>query len=71
MTSSFLLTAWTGLHCSDNIEGCSEGECYGKLTCSDSDEVGVSCPECGPGLMKDGEKCYGKEVIHSPLIVKT
>ena len=72
MALSFLLTAWTGPHCTVNIDGCSEGECYSDLPCSDSDEVGVSCPaDCGSGLMKDGEKCYGEKVMHLPLIVKT
>ena len=53
--------AWTGLFCTEDVDGCSELSCFQDAVCVDAPApmTGVICPECPLGYDRDGQKCFG------------
>ncbi|RDD39041.1 Mucin-like protein, partial [Trichoplax sp. H2] len=51
--------AWTGDHCTQDVDACADQPCFGNVTCTDNvaPQSGYSCGDCPTGYVGDGLKC--------------
>ena len=56
-----ICAAFGGRFCEEDINGCSEIECFEGVECFDvpAPGVGAKCGACPLGYSGDGEKCIG------------
>ena len=57
-----LTDAYEGDFCENDLDGCSQIECFEGVTCIDlpAPAVGAMCGPCPTGFTGDGEKCTGR-----------
>ena len=59
-----LFAAYGGEFCEEDLNGCSEIQCFEGVECLDvpAPGVGAMCGVCPEGYTGDGEKCFGKDL---------
>lgn len=57
----------TGDFCEDSVNLCYNNPCYEHVTCNSSITSGNPCGRCTDGLLGDGLKCYGQNIILQDL----
>ena len=64
-------TAYGGEFCEEDRNGCSEIQCFEGVECLDvpAPGVGAMCGACPGGYTGDGEKCFGKDLTVSCVLV--
>lgn len=52
--------AWTGDHCTEDLDECADSPCFDNVTCTDNPapQSGYTCNGCPSGYTGDGQKCY-------------
>ena len=52
-------SAWTGIHCTEDVDACADQPCFGNVTCNDNiaPQSGYTCGKCPMGYTGDGLKC--------------
>ena len=52
--------AWTGTHCTLDVDACLDQPCFDNVTCTDNAApvAGFKCGNCPNGYIGDGSKCY-------------
>ena len=57
-----LHTAYDGLFCEEDRNGCAEASCFSGVQCYDvpAPGVGITCGPCPNGYFGDGKDCIGQ-----------